>query len=110
MHPDPAELGLLLRGDELPVIHEGTKGHWLQPQHRPKIPFSGQEVVASTEGTSGSRWVSLIHSGILRGLRRAQAGLCHLSEGLWVACINSVKKKKKTLPKILDYIMAKRKS
>lgn len=54
MHPDPAKLGLLLRGDELPVVHEGTKGHWLQPQHRPKIPFSGQEVVASTEGTSGS--------------------------------------------------------
>lgn len=54
MHPDPAELGPLLQGDELPVVHEGTKGRWLQPQHRSKIPFSGQEVVASTERTSGS--------------------------------------------------------
>lgn len=93
MYPNPAELGLLLQGDELPVVHEETKGLWLQPQHRPKIPFSGREVVASTEGTSGSRWVSLFHSGILRGLRGAQGGLCHLPEGPWVACINSVKKK-----------------
>lgn len=75
MHPDPAELGPLLQGDELPVVHKGTKGHWLQPQHRSKIPFSGQEVVASTEGTSGSLGSASSSLGFSGGLRGAPGWL-----------------------------------
>lgn len=95
MHPDPAELGPLLQGDELPVVHKGTKGHWLQPQHRSKIPFSGQEVVASTEGTSGSLGQPLLLWDSPGDYVEPQAGLCHLPEGPWVACTNSEEEEKK---------------
>lgn len=62
-------------------------------QHCFEIPFAGQQVVASTEGTSGCHRASLLHSGLLQGLHEAQACLCHLPEGSWVVCANSERKR-----------------
>lgn len=104
---DPAELGQLLEGDELPLILGWTKGHCCCHRHRwnstlraesscvdrGSIRLSGQ----TPSSTLASRW----------GLLGAWTGLCHPPEGPWVVCTDS---KKKTFPTLPDDTMAERKT